>query len=322
MKRKLQVFISSTYSDLLVERQAAVLAVLKAGHIPAGMELFTAGDKSQLDTIKRWIDESDVYMLILGGRYGSIEPSSSLSYTELEYDYAVSEGKPLFSVVINDQALEDRIKSEGSKVMEGENPSKLKEFRTKVLSNISSFFSDEKDIKLAVHESLSDFAAKADLSGWVSRSEIPNVKALTEEIEKLREENRILKESPTEKRIESTKEKPSDKVQETINILHDQKITVPANVMATGEDWETTALHFFVSNRENLINGATNSINSSDAETFMYGKIAPKLIVHGVMENEKVPGARYRRSSVTKFGQSVLAELDRRGLKKKTTKPA
>ena len=56
MKKKLQVFISSTYKDMLVERQAAVEAVLRAGHIPAGMELFAAGDESQLETIRRWIE--------------------------------------------------------------------------------------------------------------------------------------------------------------------------------------------------------------------------------------------------------------------------
>jgi hypothetical protein len=95
MKRKLQVFISSTYSDLKEERQAAVEAILKAGHIPAGMELFTAGDKSQMATIERWIDESDVFMLILAGRYGSIEPTTGLSYVELEYDYAVAHGSLL-----------------------------------------------------------------------------------------------------------------------------------------------------------------------------------------------------------------------------------
>jgi Domain of unknown function (DUF4062) len=54
------------------ERQAAVEAILTAGHIPAGMELFTAGDESQMEVIKRWIAESDVFLLILGGRYGSL----------------------------------------------------------------------------------------------------------------------------------------------------------------------------------------------------------------------------------------------------------
>jgi hypothetical protein len=70
VKRKLQVFVSSTFTDMLLERQAAVDAILRAGHIPAGMELFAAGDESQLETIRRWIDDSDVFMLILGGRYG------------------------------------------------------------------------------------------------------------------------------------------------------------------------------------------------------------------------------------------------------------
>lgn len=36
--------MSSTYIDMLTERQAAVEAILQAGHIPAGMELFAAGD--------------------------------------------------------------------------------------------------------------------------------------------------------------------------------------------------------------------------------------------------------------------------------------
>lgn len=35
MNKKLQVFISSTYTDLTEERQAAVEAILDAGHIPA-----------------------------------------------------------------------------------------------------------------------------------------------------------------------------------------------------------------------------------------------------------------------------------------------
>ena len=51
--RKYQVFVSSTFDDMRAERQAAVEAILEAGHIPAGMELFTAGDESQLETIKR-----------------------------------------------------------------------------------------------------------------------------------------------------------------------------------------------------------------------------------------------------------------------------
>jgi hypothetical protein len=85
IRKRLQVFVSSTFSDLRDERQAAVEAILTAGHIPAGMELFTSGDESQMEVIKQWIDESDVYLLILGGRYGSVEAKSGKSYTHLDY---------------------------------------------------------------------------------------------------------------------------------------------------------------------------------------------------------------------------------------------
>ena len=70
MRKRLQVFVSSTYTDMRPERQAAVESILKAGHIPAGMELFTAEDQTQLQVIRRWIEESDVFLLNLGGRYG------------------------------------------------------------------------------------------------------------------------------------------------------------------------------------------------------------------------------------------------------------
>src|SRR6266403_5119414 len=100
--KRLQIFISSTYKDLIKERQAAVEAILSAGHIPAGMELFAAGDESQMEVIKQWIDESDVYLLILGGRYGSVEPKTGKSYTQLEYEYALSQSKPLFACVVKE----------------------------------------------------------------------------------------------------------------------------------------------------------------------------------------------------------------------------
>jgi len=52
-EKKLQVFVSSTYTDLIEERQAAVEAILSSGNIPAGMELFAAGDESQNDSYKK-----------------------------------------------------------------------------------------------------------------------------------------------------------------------------------------------------------------------------------------------------------------------------
>jgi Domain of unknown function (DUF4062) len=115
-RKKLQVFVSSTYEDLKEERQVAVEAILTAGHIPAGMELFAAGDQSQMEVIKRWIDESDAFLLILGGRYGSVDPTTKKSYVQLEYEYAQQKGKRFFAVVIDENYLDKRVKSKGRKL--------------------------------------------------------------------------------------------------------------------------------------------------------------------------------------------------------------
>jgi hypothetical protein len=195
-KKKLQVFVSSTYTDLREERQAAVEAILTAGHIPAGMELFAAGDESQMNVIKRWIDESDVYLLILGGRYGSLEPKSQKSYVHLEYDYAVEKGKSLFAVVINEDYAKERVTSHplGLGVFETENAPKLKEFRAHVLTKMVRFWRDTKDIKLAILETMADLSRREDLTGWIPGSEAVNSGAVAEEIARLGKENAELRE--------------------------------------------------------------------------------------------------------------------------------
>lgn len=193
MRKRLQVFISSTYTDLISERQAAVEAILTAGHIPAGMELFTSGDESQMDVIKQWIDESDVYLLILGARYGTIEPKTGKSYTHLEYEYAFNNNKPLFACAINESSIDGRVKKFGTSVIEMEHPSKLKEFRELVTSKMVKFWDDTKDIKIAVGETLSNFSRRADMIGWVRSNQGTNMPALTDELARLSKENADLR---------------------------------------------------------------------------------------------------------------------------------
>ncbi len=192
-EKKLQVFVSSTYTDLIEERQAAVEAILSSGHIPAGMELFAAGDESQMTVIERWIDESDVYLLILGGRYGSIDTKTGKSYTQLEYEYALEKTKPLFAVVIKQDALDKKVKSIGRSVIEEENPKELKEFRSIVLKNLVRFWEDKKDIKLAIHETLSEFSYTKNLVGWIRGDNSLNGSLVAEEIAKLTKENSELR---------------------------------------------------------------------------------------------------------------------------------
>jgi hypothetical protein len=198
-KKKLQVFVSSTYTDLKTERQAAVEAILRAGHIPAGMELFTAGDKSQMAVIHRWIDESDVYLLLLGGRYGSVEASTGKSYTHLEFEYAVKAGKPYFVLVMDEQHLKQRVKDVGLDVYETDNPEKYKDFRKLVTTDLLvHFWSDLKDIKLSTMQTLSDFDQRTDLVGWIPGSEATNSGEIAEQLARLTKENAELRVQATQ----------------------------------------------------------------------------------------------------------------------------
>ncbi len=91
MDKRYQVFVSSTFADLKNERSNVIQTLMEMDCIPAGMELFPALDEEQFEFIKKVIDDSDYYLLIIGGRYGSLS-NEGISYTEMEYDYAISQG--------------------------------------------------------------------------------------------------------------------------------------------------------------------------------------------------------------------------------------
>lgn len=170
MVKKLQVFVSSTYVDMIEERQRAVEAILDAGHIPAGMELFKAG-KTQMETIKKWIDESDTYCLILGGRYGSVEEDSGLSYTQLEYEYALSKGKVVFAIVLSDSMIYQKAAKDpkGKYIEEGENKLKYEQFKKEVGKKIYRTADSIADVAVHIYAQLNEImnTQAAQLDGWV-----------------------------------------------------------------------------------------------------------------------------------------------------------
>jgi hypothetical protein len=100
-EKKYQIFISSTYIDFEEERKKIAHAISEMGHIPVGMELFPASTEEQFNHIKRVIDVSDYVVLIIGGRYGSMD-DFGISYTEKEYDYAVGKGLSVLAFINSD----------------------------------------------------------------------------------------------------------------------------------------------------------------------------------------------------------------------------
>lgn len=107
--KRYQVFVSSTFKDLAKERLIAFNSILQAGCFPAGMENFPVLTGDSLKYIYQLIDESDFFLLILGGRYGSSRDESGVSYTHLEARYAQKTGKPIIALYPLDWCkLEDK----------------------------------------------------------------------------------------------------------------------------------------------------------------------------------------------------------------------
>lgn len=105
MEKKYQIFISSTYKDLIEARSKVRDAILSMMHFPVGMEMFNAADEEQWEIIQETIDSSDYYVLILGQRYGSVIESGSdagISYTEKEFRYAREKKIPILVFIIDD----------------------------------------------------------------------------------------------------------------------------------------------------------------------------------------------------------------------------
>jgi hypothetical protein len=71
--------------------------MLELKAFPSGMEMFPSADDEQWEFIKREIDSSDYYVLVVAGKYGSVAPDG-VSYTEKEYDHALGQKKPVHSL--------------------------------------------------------------------------------------------------------------------------------------------------------------------------------------------------------------------------------
>jgi Domain of unknown function (DUF4062) len=309
VRKKYQVFISSTYEDLKEERQAAVEAVLKSGNIPAGMELFTAGSQSQYEVILRWIDDSDIFMLILGGRYGSIEPSSGLSYMEAEFNYARKTGKPFFSIVLSDEGKEAKVRRLGTNALEQTNEAAYRNFRAQVVSQLCAFFKSPQDVKLAVLETLPQLAASHDLVGWVSGKEIRTDPAVASEMARLSKENQDLR-SMNEKLERQVTEfrKESIPFRDLAFALDEKKIKVPDSLSGKKEFTASLLdLTLFFSN--DLARGVSNAMQAPEKETFLFYSVASALVAFGLAEEGKVPSSvHWQRLKLSKEGVKFVAQ--------------
>jgi hypothetical protein len=191
LKRRYQVFISSTYEDLKEERQQVIQALLETKCIPLGMELFPAASIEQWELIKRVIDECDYYIVVLAGRYGS-KSDNGIGFTEMEYDYATEIGKPVIGFCHKSPETLPGIKLD--KDDKGRQQFKL--FAEKVKKKLCRFWTSSADLGSAVKSAILHELEYNPKPGWVRADVVPNsqmVDKLKQRVADLEEKIKIAK---------------------------------------------------------------------------------------------------------------------------------
>jgi hypothetical protein len=176
MDKRYQVFVSSTFIDLQEERRQVIQTVMELDCFPAGMELFPAADEEQWDFIRKVIDDCDYYILILGGRYGSLT-DEGISYTEKEYDYAVEQGLPVLGFLHENPNEIPVSRSE----INPETREKLAQFRSKVASGrLVRFWRSADSLPGLVALSLNKTIKTYPRNGWLKATAFPSAETLAE----------------------------------------------------------------------------------------------------------------------------------------------
>ncbi|MBI3913063.1 MAG: TIR domain-containing protein [Chloroflexi bacterium] len=155
MKKPLTIFVSSTFADLVNEREGVVAAITKLQHQYDSMEFFGARSERPIETCLAEVRRSNVLVVIVGHRYGSIVPEMGISFTEAEYNEGYRLGKPSLVYVRDDNVpiLPKYIERDPEKM------TLLEKFKDTLKSRHTvATFRDAHDLSLAVAADLSRVA--------------------------------------------------------------------------------------------------------------------------------------------------------------------
>jgi Domain of unknown function (DUF4062) len=190
VEKRYTVFVSSTYKDLIKTRDEIIKTLMRVKHIPLGMEAFNASNSSSWEIIRKTIDISDYYIIIVGVRYGSVHKTEKISYTEMEYNYATQSDVPCYVFIASDQAEFPS----GDKDSDPKLVKKLADFKKRLMTDGRNIveWNNVGDLTTKITAALAEAIADDPRPGWTRN--FNESKETTDEMARLSKRNFELEE--------------------------------------------------------------------------------------------------------------------------------
>lgn len=196
-----QIFISTSGRDMQPERMVLSQTLVGMGFFAWGLE-----HRTPLTTTlaRRQIDECDYVILLLGSQYGE-QSISGVSYLSLEYEYALSQAKPII-VFMHEQPENREIDLQET---HPQLKDKFLEFRKKLLHEAEHifYFKTPRELELAVRLNIPLMVEQHMGQGWVPAHQ---AQQLQDEIRLLRSKILQLEQRVIEPSIQLNEVAPQD----------------------------------------------------------------------------------------------------------------
>jgi hypothetical protein len=143
-------FICSTYIDMRDYRDTLIKDIKSRAGIINAQEFFGARDQKPLETCLEEVTRSNVFIMFLGPRYGTIDPSTGKSFVECEFDKATELNLPRLAYLM-DESHPFPIQH----VSKGDDAVRLNAFKDRVKQDLTvDFFTTPTDLASKVFADL------------------------------------------------------------------------------------------------------------------------------------------------------------------------
>src|SRR5215472_4639569 len=152
------VAISSTLLDLAKHRAQVMSACLQQNLFPKMMEHLPASDANAISVSMRLVDDADLYIGVIGFRYGYVPRGHKISITEMEYERAGERGIPRLMFLMSPDHLLC-----AADVETGSGADRLHTFRERIRKDrVIATFTSPEDLRANLVQALSEFRVSPD----------------------------------------------------------------------------------------------------------------------------------------------------------------